>query len=220
MEINTASGMRDVYRHHHAKGKRLGKTVLEESRSAFLRDRIGTGKRVLDIGCRDGVLTAAYANGNEVLGLDIDDEALKLAKDTLNIETKYVDLNGEWGPSPNTFDVVVAGEIIEHLYFPERVIEKIKMVLKDDGMLLGSVPNAFSIQMRMRLFLGNKKMTPLNDPTHINHFSHNELKTLLEKHFEEVTLCPEGKYSWLDRLLPGWFSFGILFEARTPRRDI
>lgn len=218
MALDTTSGMQETYRHHHTTGNRLGKTVAEESRGAFLRERIGTGKKVLDIGCRDGVLTKTYAKGNDVLGLDIDDEALAIAERELGIKTKQVDLNGEWDVPENAFDVVVAGEVIEHLYFPELVLEKITAALKDDGVLLGSVPNAFSLQNRVRLLLGKKGSTPLHDPTHINHFSHTELKELLEKYFEEVRLYPEGNYAWLDEYFPGWFSFMMFFETRKPRR--
>jgi 2-polyprenyl-3-methyl-5-hydroxy-6-metoxy-1,4-benzoquinol methylase len=39
---------------------------------------IGTGKRVLDLGCRDGSLTRYYVEGNIVVGVDIDQQALSL----------------------------------------------------------------------------------------------------------------------------------------------
>ena len=218
LRMDTTQGMRDVYRHHHTTGNRLGKSVLSEVRGAFFREKIGTGKKILDVGCRDGVLTKAFASGNEVLGLDIDDEALAIAERELGIVTKQVDLNGDWGFPARTFDAVVASEVIEHLYFPDRVLEKIANALKDDGVLLGSVPNAFSVQMRTRLFLGKKRATPLNDPTHINHFSHGEMKELLQEYFKDVRMYPVGNYAWLDPLWPGMFSFGLLFEARNPKR--
>jgi len=218
MTVDTSGGMRDVYRHHHDTGERLGKTVAEKKRGDFLRKRIGTGKKVLDVGCRDGVLTRNFAEGNEVLGLDIDDEALRRAKEELAIETRQVDLNGDWGVADDTYDAVVAGEVIEHLYFPGLVLDKIVKTLKEDGVLLGSVPNAFSLQMRLRLLVGKKRATPLNDPTHINHFSHKEMKGLLEERFEKVTMYPEGNYEWLDKIFPGWFSFMMFFEARGPKK--
>lgn len=215
---DSSQGIRDVYRQHHTKGNRLGRTVAEGLRGSFLRERIGTGKKVLDIGCRDGVLTKTYAEGNEVLGLDIDDVALAALEEETDVTTRQTDLNGDWGVESNAYDVVVAGEVIEHLYFPEKVVEKIAVALKPGGMLLGSVPNAFSLQNRVRLLRARKRSTPLSDPTHINHFSHKELKGLLEKYFEEVKLYGEGKYAWLDRFVPGMFSFMILFEAKNPKK--
>ena len=218
MKVDTSSGMQEVYEHHHTAGDRRGMTIAEKERGAFLRERIGTGKHVLDIGCRDGVLTRTYAEGNTVLGLDIDGIALKQVEEELGIETKLVDLNGEWGVTENAYDRVVAGEVIEHLYFPQKVIQKITTALREDGVLLGSVPNAFSLQNRLRLLFARKHNTPLADPTHINHFTYKELQELLEEHFEEVKLYPEGNYAWLDRWFPGWFSFMILFEARRPKK--
>ena len=183
-----------------------------------MRGNIGTGKRVLDIGCRDGSLTGMYAEGNNVVGLDIDADALRRAQEAFSIETKQVDLNGEWGIEPRTFDRVVAAEVIEHLYYPETVVGKIAQVLKDDGALLGTVPNAFSLKNRLRLFFLNKKYTPLGDPTHINQFVVSELDAVLKKHFKDVTIIGAGRHEWLARTFPQTFAFDLLFIGKQPKR--
>ena len=51
---------------------------------------VGTGKDVLDLGCRDGALTRAYIDGNEVVGVDVDREALAEAA-KLGIETVWAE---------------------------------------------------------------------------------------------------------------------------------
>lgn len=188
--------------------------MLKGIRGSFLVERIGKGKNVLDIGCRDGALTSTYCQGNNVLGLDIDQEALDYAATQFDIETKQVDLNGDWGVVENFYDAVVAGEVVEHLYSPDDVVRKIANVLKDEGVFLGSVPNAFSLKNRLRYVLGTKEHTPLADPTHINHFSRKELEDLLGKYFKIVNIFPIGKYAFLERFFPGLFSFVLIFEAR------
>lgn len=203
-----------IYEQHHKKGDRCGMSIFKEERGGFLREKIGKNKKVLDIGCRDGVLTSTYCEGNDILGVDIDLEALEIAKNNLGIEIRQLNLYDDWNLEKEYFDVVVAGEVLEHLYHPEEIIKKIKEVLKSDGVFLGSVPNAFSLKNRIRLFLGKKKGTPLEDPTHINHFSHKELKNLLEKHFEKVEITPLGNFAWLDKFWPGMFSFILLFEVK------
>jgi 2-polyprenyl-3-methyl-5-hydroxy-6-metoxy-1,4-benzoquinol methylase len=92
-----------------------------------LKNFIGAGKKILDLGCRDGTLTKYYVEGNHVLGVDIDVKALEIAKKNLGVETLEMDLNGDWKElGDKTFDIIVAGEVLEHLYYPERVIKKIK----------------------------------------------------------------------------------------------
>ncbi len=135
----------------------------------------------------------------------------------MGISVQKADLHAEWEIEKGVYDAVVAGEVLEHLYYPDTVLGKVSAVLKEDGVLLGSVPNAFSLINRVRLFLGNKKGTPLSDPTHINHFKRRELMMRLKKHFNDVTIEPLGKYAWLDKFVPGMFSFMFLFEARNKK---
>mgnify|MGYP001590272606 CR=1 FL=1 len=203
-----------VYQYHHTNSRKRGQSVLKGLRGDFLRERIGEGKHVLDIGCRDGALTSTYYKGNDVLGVDIDQEALTIVKNDLGINTKQMDLNAEWSLPEGQFDFVVAGEVVEHLYFPELVIQKVAKTLNKDGVFLGSIPNAFSLMNRLRYLFGVKEHTPLADPTHINHFSRQEFEELLNKSFSEVVIYPVGKYAFLERFFPGLFSFVLLFEAR------
>jgi 2-polyprenyl-3-methyl-5-hydroxy-6-metoxy-1,4-benzoquinol methylase len=207
------TGLEQTYIYHHTKGGRRGRTMFGEQRGVFLREAIGTGKTILDIGCRDGELTREFYKGNKVLGIDIDLEALAKIKQELGIDTDKIDLHGNWNLPTESFDVVVAGEVLEHLYYPQIVLGKVADVLKSDGILVGSVPNAFSLINRTRLFFGIKKGTPLNDPTHINHFKRSELERLLKEQFANVEILPLGKYAWLDKFFPGFFSFMFLFKA-------
>lgn len=207
-----------IYHTHHTEGGRYDLSIFKTYRGNFLRGGIGTGKRVLDIGCRDGTLTSTYCEGNTVIGVDIDSNALKTAHERTGIETMQFDLNGDWPFAAGSFGAVVAGEVIEHVYFPDVVIGKIARVLKPDGVLLGTVPNAFSLKNRIRLFLGRKKHTPLQDPTHINHFSRKEFDAILRKQFNEVRFFPFGRYAFLDAVFPGMFSFLLVFEARGPKQ--
>jgi len=211
------SGIGQIYSRHHVKGKRIGSSIFKDTRGNFLKDKIGVGKKVLDLGCRDGVLTEQYCEGNNVLGIDVDINALNILEKRLGVSSKYMDINGDWNIPGNSFDVVVAGEVLEHLYYPKEVVRKIAQVLRNDGVLLGSVPNAFSLINRIRLFLGDKDKTPLHDPTHINHFSLKELKRIMEEYFYDVKIHPLGKFSFLDKIWPGMFSFMFLFEAENKK---
>jgi 2-polyprenyl-3-methyl-5-hydroxy-6-metoxy-1,4-benzoquinol methylase len=200
-----------MYEVHNLKKRGIGFSLLKEERGNLLKEKLGTGKKILDLGCRDGALTSTFVEGNTVTGADIDTVALTNAK-KLGIETLHVDLNGDWHElNGQTYDAVVLAETLEHLFYPEQVIERVKAVLKKDAMFIGSVPNAFNLKNRVRLFLGQKHLTPLQDPTHINHFKHEELESLLKKHFRNVEMIPVGSHASLDHLWKGMFSFMLFF---------
>lgn len=184
-----------VYRNHHEKKGRYGYLYCHGSRGEYLEKWIGQGKKVLDLGCRDGMLTSYYAKGNEVVGVDIDRRALEIAQQRLNIETCWLDLNTEWPFPPDSFDVIVACEILEHLFFIDSFLDQVKKTLKPGGLFLGSVPNAFRMRNRWKFLFGRPYE---NDPTHVRQFSVDGLKQTLFSRFQDVEIVPlQGK------ILPG-----------------
>ena len=143
----------------------------------------GPGRHVLDLGCRDGALTQAYAGGNEIVGVDADREALAEAQ-KLGIETRWADLDDALPFESGTFDIVVAGELLEHLRDPRSVVSEVLRVLRAGGTFVGSVPNAYRLKNRLRFLRGHK---PENDPTHLQMFAPNDVRALLDG-FEDVHL--------------------------------
>lgn len=175
---------------------------------------VGMGKKVLDIGCRDGMLTRHFAKGNELIGADVDSQALKLFEKNLNAKTYQIDLNNEWPFQKEEFDAIVASEVLEHLYKPEAVVENIYNSLKLGGIFIGTIPNAFSLANRFRLFLARPQETTLSDHTHVYHFSYKVLKKMLEKYFSSVELVPLTRYKSLSKISPALFSFLIAFHCK------
>jgi len=215
-------GLESVYKRHHArdderKARKRNHAILTDERKAFIQKYIPVGSAVLDIGCRDGELIKYYNDDTryKILGLDIDSEALEIAKAKTGIETKWCDLNAEWEVTPESYDGVVACEVIEHLYYPSLVFERIDKALKSGGVIVGSVPHAFNIQTRIKFLLGIKRLTPLADPTHINHFSAKEFKLLLQEKFNDVVIegVTTSKYNWLSRIFPFLFAHTLLFSG-------
>lgn len=207
-----------IYREHHTTRRGDFFLVNGDVRGEYLRTHIGTGKKVLDIGCRDGALTGYYSPGNDVTGIDIDSEALARAHEKYGITTIHADLNGDW-PVEGPYDAVVACEIIEHLYYPEQVLQKIHEKLTPGGWLVGSIPHAFSLQSRARLMLAKKKGTALQDPTHINHFWGPDFKTMMEQAgFVDVEMVDivSGKFKLLSKLFPYAFAHSFVFKAQKP----
>lgn len=204
-----------IYEQHHHSSRREGFSILKDDRGKLFKNLVGTGKTVLDIGCRDGGLTVFFSEGNKVTGIDIDTISLGRAKEKLGIETIIVDLNGDWFElSGKIFDCVVAGEVLEHIYHPDSVVKKVADHLQFGGLFVGSVPNAFNLKNRLRYLFGSKKGTPLSDPTHITQFHINELKSILQKSFSSVKIIGLGRWTKLARWFPGWCAFDLVFIAR------
>lgn len=201
------------YRQHHAGGsggpRRYGFTVGAEGRVAWFRDRLGAARAVLDIGCRDGTLTSMYAAGRRVTGVDIDSDALAVARDKHGIDTHHVNLNVTGLPfEDGTFDAVVAGEVLEHLQFPDVAVREIHRVLKPGGVVVGSVPNAFRLRNRVEFLLGRNFE---QDPTHLHQFSPRSMRTLLGA-FRGVEISfVEGRRLWISPRLMGTL---MLFAGR------
>ncbi|MCD4704619.1 class I SAM-dependent methyltransferase [bacterium] len=183
-----------------------------KERGKIYSDWIGKNKKILDIGCRDGSLTKVYSDGNDVYGVDIDKSALV----NFNLNTGgrgfEADINLEWPFEDNQFNVIIASELLEHIFQPEKLVKKINNSLKSDGIFIGSVPNGFSLINRIRLFFAQAQKTTQADPTHVIHFSLKRLKKVLtDQGFKNIKIKSLGRFSLLGRIMPGLFSFLIVF---------
>jgi SAM-dependent methyltransferase len=156
----------------------------DERAGIFARLVGGPGLRVLDLGCRTGALTQHYAQGNDVTGVDVDREALARAAERLGIETVWADVEDALPFPDDSFDVVVAGELFEHVADPAAAVANVRRVLKPGGRIVGSVPNAFRLKARIRFAAGRH---PDPDPTHLQLFTPDALRALL-RDFEDVKI--------------------------------
>jgi SAM-dependent methyltransferase len=200
----------ETYRHHHRTKRSTEFVFGGPERAAVFRTWVGgPGRRVLDLGCRYGAMTRAYAEGNDVVGMDVDREALAEAA-KLGIETLWADATEPLPLPGESFDVVVAGELLEHLPFPERTVDEARRVLRPGGLLVGSVPNAYRLRNRLVFLLGRP---PEADPTHLHMYSPAEVRRLLEGFEPPELRYVAGRFTPLHRRL---FGKVIAFRARKP----
>ncbi len=209
--VVTLDQLSERYAEHNRSERGAGFVFARPEREALFRRYVsGPGRRVLDLGCRDGALTRAYAEGNDVVGVDADRKALAEAG-KLGIETHWADLDQPLEFADEGFDVAVAGELLEHLRDPQRVVAEIRRVLRPGGTFVASVPNAYRLKGRLLFLLGKP---PENDPTHLQMFSGADVRALLagfedtHVHFVAGRLVP---------LHPRLFANDIVFVGRKPR---
>lgn len=118
------------------------KTSLRTHRFKIYIEMMGdkTG-RVLDLGCASGDFADFLGGCHDYHGVDNDSGEVEAAKRG-GLNVTRLDLNHGL-PFPNgTFDIVLMGEIIEHMPNPSSFLSEAARVLKDDGVIIGSTPNA------------------------------------------------------------------------------
>ena len=94
---------------------------------AFLVEMVGANKRVLDVGCDTGYLGEALnALGNETVGFEANPATAEVARTKMSrveigdVETtNLVELFG-----PGSFEVIVFGDVLEHLRDPLPVLRQ------------------------------------------------------------------------------------------------
>ena len=164
------------YRQHHHERRDDGEFVFVPERiPIFVAAVGGPGRRVLDLGCRSGAVTQHFLAGNHVVGLDVDAAALERAAER-GIEPVRASAEETLPFEDSSFDVVVAGELLEHVRAPEEVVGEIVRVLRPSGRLVGSVPNAYRLQSRLLFAAGRP---PEDDPTHLHMYSATDVRRLL-----------------------------------------
>jgi 2-polyprenyl-3-methyl-5-hydroxy-6-metoxy-1,4-benzoquinol methylase len=111
-------------------------------RRAFLLDHVAPGERVLDLGCGDGAFAAALLGaGCEVTMADVAQEALRRAR--ARAPGAVAVALAEGAPLPfaeDAFDVVWAGEVLEHVADVVGLLAEVRRVLRWDGRLLVTTP--------------------------------------------------------------------------------
>lgn len=111
----------------------------------------------LDIGCGDGNFTSLAARelgSDAVYGIDISPKAVEMAR-LRGVQAQCLNLDEQDLPfEAGFFDLVLCGEVIEHLFDPDRLLDNVWRVLKAGGSLIITTPNLASIYNRIALFLG------------------------------------------------------------------
>jgi 2-polyprenyl-3-methyl-5-hydroxy-6-metoxy-1,4-benzoquinol methylase len=102
---------------------------------------------ILDVGCGTGIqVTIPLANaGYSVVGIDSDrasiERARELSRGLANIELRNTEFDET--QVSELFDLVICSEVLEHLANPEKLVWKMRNVLKERGFLLVTVPNGY-----------------------------------------------------------------------------
>ncbi|WP_298462699.1 bifunctional 2-polyprenyl-6-hydroxyphenol methylase/3-demethylubiquinol 3-O-methyltransferase UbiG [uncultured Cellulomonas sp.] len=153
---------------------------------SLMLELVGGGKRVLDLGCATGYLAQALTErGNRVSGVEFDPRAAEQARPLverlvvgdLEAPATLEELAGE------TFDVLVFGDVLEHLRDPAEVLTRALTLLAPGGSVVVSIPNVGHGSLRLALLQGRweYRQTGLLDHTHLRFFTRSSLDALLRR---------------------------------------
>ena len=157
---------------------------------SIIFNNIKNDSTVLDVGCNTGVLGEAlkkYKNCN-VTGIEYDAAAIETAKG-LNVfdELIQADLNcfepEDFPHLKGKFDYIVLGDVLEHLVWPDKVLNKLSEFLKrgekGDGKFIISFPNIAHASIKSQILCDDWEYTDVGllDRTHLRFFTR---KTIIE----------------------------------------
>ncbi len=159
-----------------------------------------------------GDLTARFVEGNEVVGVDVDERALGVCRDRLGIRTVTHDLSCTLPFPDSEFDVAVLSEVLEHLPYPELTLGEISRILRPGGVLIGSVPNGARLRNRLSFLMTG---VVEQDPTHLWHYGPASLRQKLETGFSQVeTRLVGGRFrSLMPRMMAKYLLFLCVKKA-------
>ena len=155
------------------------------SSHALIIELLGLDKRVLDVGCATGNLAEVLAGrGCRVTGIEIDPEAARQAEKhcerVIVGDVESLDLGAELDEA--AFDVIIFGDVLEHLKDPLQTLRRFKPFLQTEGYVIASIPNIAHGSVRLALMQGRFRYRSLGlvDDTHLRFFTRETVEQLFD----------------------------------------
>jgi len=196
-----------------------------------LRSKLPAGAQVLDVGCGNGVISRSLGEkGFNVQGVDVSPKAIERAR-SLNkfsnvkfdvVSAEQLVANGQ------QYHAVICSEVLEHLNEPNKLLKVLHEILKEDGVLIVTVPNGkgprevlitkpvITLQKKNNWmwkfvqkiksvfgYSGTTVQSAADDLTHIQFFTKSSLEELAKK--TQFSIIRFGKTNFIDDVFP--FSF-------------
>jgi SAM-dependent methyltransferase len=165
--VQEQSGQRETARRTLVK---IERHLLPDPQNGGARRR-----QLLDLGCWVGFLLAeARERGWEPVGVEPSQFASAYARDQLDLDVRTGDLLS--APLPlHHYDAIVMGDVIEHLPRPGEALDRLAELLRPGGVAWMALPDAGSLVARG---LGKRWWSVI--PTHVQFFTRDSIRTLLE----------------------------------------
>jgi 2-polyprenyl-3-methyl-5-hydroxy-6-metoxy-1,4-benzoquinol methylase len=168
-------------------------------------EHAGRALRVLDVGCGEGHFAAALAGrGAEVVAVDVAEEPLRRARmKHPDLDLRLVVPEASLPLPDSSFDMVWAGEVIEHLADTSGLLSELRRVLRSGGLIVLTTPD-HGLLRRLWLALSEHAFQAHFDPRadHLRFYTRRALAGLLADFgFDDVVVAGAGGLPWARRML-------------------
>jgi SAM-dependent methyltransferase len=113
-----------------------------------------SGGHLLEIGCGLGGFLKLADDHFNIECVDVSGYALKHIREISDAKTVQADIKNLRLP-PDTYDIIVIFNVLEHLRNPSKVLVKMRDSLVEGGILIGSVPNNCGLIGKLVTAVGN-----------------------------------------------------------------
>ncbi|HOO18814.1 MAG TPA: class I SAM-dependent methyltransferase [Paludibacteraceae bacterium] len=194
---------------------------FHSSRPEMLKYIPEKAQKILEIGCGEGAFCADLMRADrEIWGVEMNPDAAEKAKRFCQ-QMLVGDFMEVYSQLPeHYFDCIIFNDVLEHLYNPWKVVDLVKNLLSEQGVLVTSIPNFRYISNLITEILFHKDFQykpegGILDDTHIRFFTSKSILRMFEENGYEI-LVHEGIRpckSWKEKLFIA-LSFGLLKDAR------
>ncbi len=146
----------------------------------------GSNKKVLEIGTATGYISKILKENNcHVTGIEINsdwaNEAAKYVDRMIVDDIEDLDFKKEF--DNEKFDVILMGDVLEHLHDPVNLLKKFHNLLNDNGYFVCSIPNISYFPIRLHFLNGEflYESTGILDESHYNFFTLDNILMMLDK---------------------------------------
>lgn len=175
-------------------------------RNRFLVE-ICKNKNVLHLGCGDAIHFKEHHKigkhlhlslldvSNEIYGVDLNEKIISKLQNEYNVPNLFVSNVENLNINVSIkFDVIIAGELIEHLNNPGLFIDSVKKYMSENSILIITTPNMLSLKLLLHSFKNSQRI----HPDHTIGFTFSLLETLFQRYDFEIN---------------DWYSFVEIFES-------
>ena len=163
----------------------LDRLLAREKRVRQIIKRSKAPGRILDVGCATGILLSGMQRrGWECYGVEPDLKSAEYACQRFGLDI-YPGYLEDALYSENFFDVVTMMDVLEHVYDPINTLQEVNRILKNGGILIGSLPNADAWER----YLFGPYWVGWEVPRHYRTFTPETIQQLLKAQgFKEVEI--------------------------------
>jgi SAM-dependent methyltransferase len=158
-------------------------TIYEGINEAVLSLIPQSAVRILDVGCGTGSLGKYLLQDSQryVAGITYSEEEAAIAASRLS-QVVCAELNDFDFSLLGKFDCVILSHVLEHMYSPGSVLERLKRVLRPESVIVVALPNVVWWKQRIQFLLGRWRYQDWGvlDRTHFRFFDRESAEQLLE----------------------------------------